>query len=214
MVIAIDGPGGVGKSTVAKGVAAALGASYLNTGAYYRAATIAALRGGGDVGRPESLIAPIAAAAFDFDGRRMLLDGEDVSDAVRGPEVTANVSLVSAVPEVRRLMVAQQRAWVDRHGGRAVVEGRDIGTVVFPDADVKVFLTASEEERARRRAMDAETGADDAQRVAEQIRRRDRIDSTREVSPLTPADDAVVIDTTTHGVDEVVGIVLRLVEPA
>jgi cytidylate kinase len=214
VVIAIDGPGGSGKSTIARAVAAALGVSYLNTGAYYRAATIAALRGGGDVSDPASLVAPVAAADFDFDGERMLLDGADVSEATRSPEVTANVSLVSAVPEVRRLMVARQRAWVERRGGAAVVEGRDIGTVVFPDAGVKVFLTASEEERARRRSRDAEAAGDDEQRVAAQLRRRDRIDSTREVSPLAPADDAVVIDTTGYDAEEVVAIVLGLIDPA
>jgi cytidylate kinase len=214
MVIAIDGPSGSGKSTIARAVAAALGYGYLNTGAYYRAATIAALRSGADPTDSDAVVPAVAGADFDFDGERMLLDGEDVSEATRAAEVTANVSLVSAVPEVRRIMVDQQRAWVERHSGRAVVEGRDIGTVVFPDAGVKVFLTASEEERARRRSLDAESRGQRPETIVELIRRRDEIDSTREVSPLTPAEDAVEIDTTSHDVEAVVAIVLRLVDPA
>lgn len=213
MVVAIDGPSGSGKSTIARAVAEALGIGYLNTGAYYRAATIAALRGGADIDDPASVIGPIAAADLDFDGERMLLDGKDVSEEVRGPDVTAAVSQVSAIPEVRRLLVQQQRAWVARHSGRAVVEGRDIGTVVFPNAEVKVFLTASEEERARRRSLDAEVVAYGPDLVAEQLRRRDQIDSTRSVAPLTPAEDAVLIDTTAHEVADVVEIVLRLIRP-
>ncbi|MBU1866046.1 MAG: (d)CMP kinase, partial [Actinobacteria bacterium] len=187
MVIAIDGPGGVGKSTVARRVAAAIGASYLNTGAYYRAATIAALDAGAPLDDPEAVTAAVAAAEYAFVGEHMLLDGRDVSERSRSPEVTGAVSIVSAIPGVRALMVACQRRWVAERGGRAVVEGRDIGTVVFPDAAVKVFLTASETERARRRAGDREAAGLDVGSIAEALRRRDHIDSTRETSPLTAA---------------------------
>jgi len=213
MVIAIDGPGGVGKSTVAKGVAAAIGASYLNTGAYYRAATIAALDAGADLSSPAEVTAAVAAAVFEFVDECMLLDGRDVSERSRSPEVTGTVSIVSAVPEVRALMVRYQQEWVADHGGHAVVEGRDIGTVVFPDAEVKVFLTASEEERARRRSGDREAEGQDVNSIAEALRRRDHIDSTRETSPLMPADDAVTIDTTAYGADQVIELVLGLIDP-
>jgi cytidylate kinase len=213
MVIAIDGPGGVGKSTVAKGVAAAVGAAYLNTGAYYRAATIAALDAGADPSSPSEVTAAVEAATFDFIDECMLLDGRDVSERSRSPEVTAAVSIVSAMPQVRALMVRYQQEWVDEHGGHAVVEGRDIGTVVFPDAEIKVFLTASEEERARRRSGDREAEGQDVDSIAAALRRRDHIDSTREASPLTPADDAVTIDTTAYRADEVIELVLALIDP-
>jgi len=212
MVIAIDGPGGVGKSTVARGVAAALQAAYLNTGAYYRAATIAALEAGVDLDDPVRVSAVVAAADLDFANDRMLLDGRDVSEETRNPDVTAGVSRVSAIPEVRRLMVRSQQEWVARHDGHAVVEGRDIGTVVFPDAAVKVFLTATEDERARRRSLDQESEGQGVDLIAEQLRRRDHFDSTRETSPLMAASDAVTIDTTSFDADEVIGIVLRLVD--
>jgi cytidylate kinase len=214
MVIAIDGPGGVGKSTVAKGVAAAIDAAYLNTGLYYRAATIAALAAGATLDDIDRVTAAVELSVFEFANDKMFLDGRDVSTESRGPEVTGGVSLVSAMPEVRRLMVCYQRQWVAHHDGHAVVEGRDIGTVVFPDAAVKVFLTASEEERARRRAGDSEAGGLDVDSIAEQLRRRDHIDSTRDTSPLTAADDAVTIDTTSYDADQVIGIVLGLIEPA
>ena len=214
MVIAIDGPGGVGKSTVARGVAAALDASYLNTGAYYRAATIAALDAGAAFDDPPAVIAAVEAAEFAFVDECMLLDGRDVSDRSRSPEVTGAVSVVSAIPGVRTLMVRYQREWVAARAGHAVVEGRDIGTVVFPDAAVKVFLTASEAERARRRSGDREAEGQDVGSIADALRRRDHIDSTRETSPLSAAEDAVTIDTTSYDADSVIGIVLDLVDPA
>ena len=214
MVIAIDGPGGVGKSTVARGVAAALEASYLNTGAYYRAATIAALDAGADPADAAAVIAAVSAAHFAFIDEVMLLDGADVSERSRSPEVTAAVSLVSAIPGVRSLMVGRQREWVEEHGGHAVVEGRDIGTVVFPDADLKVFLTASAEARAERRAGDREAAGQGVAEIAEALQRRDHIDSTRETSPLVAADDAVTIDTTSYTADEVIALVLGMVHPA
>ena len=214
MVIAIDGPGGVGKSTVARGVAAALDAAYLNTGAYYRAATIAALDAGAAPDDAAAVNAAVAAAGFAFVGESMLLDGHDVSERSRSPEVTGAVSIVSAIPAVRALMVRRQREWVAEHDGHAVVEGRDIGTVVFPDAAVKVFLTASEDERARRRSGDREVKGQDVNSIAKALRKRDHIDSTRETSPLTAADDAVTIDTTSYDAGAVIGIILSLVDPS
>lgn len=201
VVVAIDGPGGSGKSTVSRRLAGRLGLPHLDTGAFYRAATVAVLRSGTDPGDEEAVVDVVDRADFDQRGGRMLLDGEDVSSGIRTEDVTAAVSAVAANPVVRRRMVALQRAWVERHGGSAVVEGRDIGSVVFPDALLKVFLTASPEERARRRAREHETNED---AIAADLRRRDRSDSTREASPLVQARDAWVLDTTEMGIDEVV----------
>jgi cytidylate kinase len=214
VVIAIDGPGGVGKTTLARAVAAALGLPHLDTGSYYRAATLAVLEAGADPADTGAVVRIVAAADYDYRDRHMHLDGRDVSVETRTPEVTALVSPVSAIPELRTIVVAAQRDWVRRHGGSAVVEGRDIGTVVFPDAQVKVYLTADPEVRARRRLGDAEASDVDPERVAELLRMRDRIDSTRTVSPLRPADDAVVVDTSHLTAEEVVDVVLRLVEAA
>ena len=211
MVVAVDGPGGVGKSTVARAAAEALGIAYLDTGAFYRAVTLAVVRAGVDPLDTEAAARIAAAVELDFAAGEMLLDGEPAGEAIRSAEVTAAVSAVSAIPEVRRVVVEQQRAWVVRHGGDAVVEGRDIGTVVFPGARVKVFLTADPLVRARRRAGDAETAGLDVAEIAAALEARDHYDSTREMSPLRPADDAVVIDTSELGVEAVVGIVLGLV---
>lgn len=216
-VIAIDGPAGTGKSTVARGLATSLGARYLDTGAMYRIVTLSVLRRGVDVGDP----AAIAAAVGDVDlavghepgEDRSYLAGEDVSAEIRGDAVTKAVSAVSAVPEVRSRLVALQRALADGPG-RVVVEGRDIGTVVLPDADVKIFLTASAEERARRR-NDQNVAAglpDDYAAVLADVQRRDHLDSTRAVSPLRAADDAVVVDTSDMTQDEVIGHLTELVE--
>lgn len=195
-IVAIDGPAGSGKSTVARTVARRLGLDYLDTGAMYRSVAWAVLELGLDA---------VAAAELDIEvGERVTIDGHDVTGPIRGPEVSAEVSRVAATPEVRVRMVEKQRAWVADHGG-GVVEGRDIGTVVFPDADLKVFLTASEEERARRRSSESH-GVDGAADVAH----RDRIDSTRAVSPLQRAGDAVEIDTTGKTIDDVVEEVLAL----
>ena len=212
-VIAIDGPAGSGKSTVAHGVAAALGLDVLDTGAMYRAATLAVLEQAVPVEDGDAVAQTVRAARIAVGEHPGLveLDGRDVTSEIRGPEVTAAVSAVSAHPQLRRITVKQQRDWARRHGG-GVVEGRDIGTVVFPDAVVKVFLTASDEERARRRQRDEAAAARDTEltTVRDSITRRDAYDAGRSASPLKPADDALVLDTTGRTVDEVVDeIVLR-----
>ena len=206
-VVAIDGPSGSGKSTVARGVADALGLEMLDTGAMYRAITLLALDRAFDLADADAIV--VAARAVELDvgspPGRVLLDGRDVSAEIRGPVVSAAVSQVSAHPAVRELLVARQRAWADEHGG-GVVEGRDIGTVVFPDATVKVYLTASPQARAGRRALD-EAAADrptETSAVEEALTRRDELDSSRATSPLRAADDAVVIDTTERDAGSVV----------
>jgi len=205
-VIAIDGPAGSGKSTVAKAVASRLGLSYLDTGAMYRAIAFEAMRRGIDPADAD----PVAALAREVDltvGDVVLVDGVDATIEIRSPEVTRAVSTVAANPAVRKELVARQREWVNAHGG-GVVEGRDIGTVVFPSADVKVYLTADDQERAGRRSKEMlELHYD---QVAADIARRDHIDSTRPASPLSVADDAVRIDTTGRDIDTVVEEVLAL----
>ncbi|HEU5108498.1 MAG TPA: (d)CMP kinase [Micromonosporaceae bacterium] len=203
-VVAVDGPSGSGKSTVSRRLAAALGARYLDTGAMYRAVTWAVLRSGVDLGDPHGVAKVVAdvrlTVGTDPGAPTIEADGVDVSRPIRGPEVTAAVSAVSAVPAVRELMVARQRELITA-AGRIVVEGRDIGTVVAPDADLKVFLTASADARAQRRSAE---NAADVSATAADLARRDRLDSTRTASPLRRADDAVVLDTTALGIDEVV----------
>jgi cytidylate kinase len=211
-VVAIDGPAGSGKSTVARRVAEALGLPALDTGAMYRAVTWAVLQAGVD---PDDAAAVMALArAIDLDvGPPVRVGGRDVNEAIRTAEVSAAVSLVAAVPEVRTLLVAAQREWIEIHGG-GVVEGRDIGTVVVPDALLKIYLVASEEERARRRLrQDDDTevvleGSSGLAATQAAIRRRDAIDSGRAASPLAAADDAVVLDTTGLSVDDVVARIL------
>ena len=205
MVIAIDGPAGAGKSTVARGVAAALGFTYLDSGAMYRCVALATLRDGAD---PDdgALVAELAAGLdIDFDDERVLLGAEDVSDAIREPEVTAAASRVSVHPGVRAAMVARQRELIA--AGRYVAEGRDIGTVVSPDAPLKVFLSASPDERARRRAV--QTGQAPERVLADQ-QERDARDREREHGALRAAADAVELDTTGDTVDEVVARVVEL----
>jgi len=207
-VVAIDGPAGSGKSTVARMVAEALGLPALDTGAMYRALTWAVLDARIDPADAPAVIG--VAHALDLDvGPPVRVAGRDVNDAIRTAEVSAAVSVVAAVPEVRARLVAAQREWIVAHGG-GVVEGRDIGTVVAPDAVLKIYLVASEEERARRRQRqdDATEASGDLDATQEAIRRRDRIDSTRAASPLAAADDAVVLDTTGLSVDGVVAEVL------
>jgi len=205
LVVAIDGPSGSGKSTVARGVAAALELEVLDTGAMYRAVTLAALDAG--VALDDADACAALAGRLDISVERGVtrVDGRDVSAEIRGPAVTGAVSTVAAHPAVRAHLVDRQRAWVERHGG-GVVEGRDIGTVVFPEAPVKVYLTASDEERARRRQRDEaaaarHVGVDD---VKAALDRRDAIDAGRTVSPLRVASDAIVIDSTTVDADAVV----------
>jgi cytidylate kinase len=204
-VVAIDGPAGSGKSTTARGVGAVLGLPVLDTGAMYRAVALAALDAGIDLADTAACSAAAERAEITVESGTTTLAGLVVSDRIRGPEVTDAVSQVAAHPGVREVLVARQRAWVAAHGG-GVVEGRDIGTVVFPDARVKVYLTARDEERARRRQRD-ESDADrevDVDAVRESLVRRDAIDSGRSASPLRIADDAMVVDTTENGVAEVI----------
>ena len=205
-LVAIDGPAGSGKSTVARAVASRLGVAYLDTGAMYRSVAFAAIGQGVDPTDGDALARMAGALEIDL-GDRVLVDGVDATTAIRGPEVTAIVSAVSAHPPVRAEMVRRQRRWAQEHGG-GVAEGRDIGSVVFPHADLKVFLTASEEERARRRQRDER--APDVGAVAADLARRDKLDSDRAASPLRPADDAVVIDTTARTVDDVVDEVVGM----
>ena len=196
-VVAIDGPAGAGKSTLARAVADHLGLERLDTGAMYRAVTWAALRRGVDLGDVDAVAQLARRLDIDVD-ERVVVDGEDATAAIRTPEVDAAVSVVAANPEVRAELVARQRAWVARRG-RGVVEGRDIGTVVLPGADLKIYLTASSETRARRRAEERGQ-AHRVGEVAEAITQRDRLDSTRAASPLPSAQDvaadAKVIDST------------------
>lgn len=199
--IALDGPAGSGKSSVARALAAELGARHLDTGAIYRAITLACVEAGADLTDAEACADVARRAHIAQEGGRTRLDGRDVEDAIRGDAVSAQVSTVSAHASVRDVLLQHQR---ELAAGGAVVEGRDIGTVVLPDADVKVFLTASAEERARRRA--AQLGRDDVEVLKAAIEQRDRLDSEREVAPLRPAEDALVLDTTDLPFDEVVAI--------
>ncbi|HYQ35617.1 MAG TPA: (d)CMP kinase [Mycobacterium sp.] len=216
VVVAIDGPAGTGKSSVSKGLARSLGARYLDTGAMYRIVTLAALRAGVDPGDADA-VGSIASTvqlsvSYDPDADRCYLAGEDVSVEIRGDEVTRAVSAVSSVPAVRTRLVRLQRAMAGGPGS-VVVEGRDIGTVVLPDAPVKIFLTASAETRAlRRNEQNVAAGlADDYDGVLADVRRRDHLDSTRKVSPLRAAADAVVVDTSDMTEAQVIAHLLELV---
>jgi len=205
MVIAIDGPAGAGKSTVARGVAGELGFTYLDSGAMYRCVAVAALQDKADIDDGEAVGALAEGLEINFEGRLVLLDGEDVSDEIRTPEVSAAASQVSVHPRVREAMVERQRALIA--AANYVAEGRDIGTVVSPDSPLKVFLTASDEERARRRA--AQTGEGFEAVLAAQ-RQRDARDTEREHGALRAAEDAVELDTTGLTQDEVIGRVVAL----
>ncbi|HSS25808.1 MAG TPA: (d)CMP kinase [Mycobacterium sp.] len=217
IVVAIDGPAGTGKSSVSRGLARALGARYLDTGAMYRIVTLAVLRAGVDPTDAET-VGEIASTvdlsvSSDPDGISCYLAGENVSVEIRGDEVTQTVSAVSSVPAVRTRLVELQRAMAVGPGN-VVVEGRDIGTVVLPDAPVKIFLTASAETRARRRNdQNVESGlADDYDGVLADVRRRDHLDSTRPVSPLRAASDAVIVDTSDMTEAQVITHLLELVK--
>ena len=210
ILVTIDGPAGSGKSSVARHVAGRLGLVNLNTGAAYRVAALIALREGADLSDGPRIADLARRIGLDPEGAS--IDDRRVPDPdLRTPEVAAAASKVSANPELREVLLPVQRAAADRarERGGAVVEGRDIGTVVLPDAELKVFLSADPEERARRRAR--QTGREgELDRIREAISRRDRQDSEREVSPLRPAPDAVVLDTTTLDLEEVVSRVLEL----
>lgn len=220
-VVAMDGPSGTGKSTVSRRLAMATGADYLDTGAMYRAVTLAVLRAGVAPDSTQAETIAVAAArtlrsVTDPSAPVVLLDGEDVESEIRGPEVTRAVSAVSACPPVRSALVGHQRAMIDTavaaDGGGIVVEGRDIGSVVAPEARLKVYLTASEEVRAaRRNAQDRKAGRDAGlATVLADVKRRDRLDSTRKTSPLHAAPDALVLDTDELPVDAVLTRLLRM----
>ena len=200
MVIAIDGPAGAGKSSVARALAVRLGFTYLDSGAMYRCVALAALEAGAALDDDAALGGLAGSLAIGLDGERVLLDGREVSTSIREPRVTEAASQVSVHPAVREALVAEQRRLIA--AGRYVAEGRDIGTVVSPEAPLKVFLTASPEERAQRRA--AQTGEDPAAVLAAQGE-RDARDEGREHSALRPAQDAIEIDTTGLALDDVVG---------
>ncbi len=205
-VIAIDGPAGSGKSTVARRLADRLGLEYLDTGAMYRAVAFDALRCNVDPEDGERVASLARDLDLDVDNGNVVVDGTDATVEIRGPEVTRAVSIVAANPGVREEMRRRQREWAAKRDG-GVIEGRDIGTVVFPDAALKVFLTAAPETRARRRAL--EVTQLDYETVAADLARRDALDQGRDNSPLAEADDAVTVDTTDRSVDEVVDELLE-----
>lgn len=208
LVIAIDGPAGSGKSTVGRRLAQELGLDYLDTGAMYRGVTFAALRRGIDPDDAEVVGRLAEQVELTVADGQVVVDGADATIEIRGPEVTRAVSLVAANPAVRRELVRRQREWAAQRGG-GVMEGRDIGSVVFPDAALKVYLTASPEVRAQRRSK--EVTDLDYETVAADLARRDALDQWREASPLALADGAVEVDTTGRDVDEIVAdLVSRL----
>jgi cytidylate kinase len=204
-LVAIDGPSGSGKSTVSRMLAKRLGCARLDTGAMYRAVALAALKQGLDL-EDEAALERLASSIRLTMGEEVLLNGENVEKAIRTPEVDRAVSRVAAVPGVRKEMVARQQAWIREHGGSGVVEGRDIGTVVAPEADLKIYLDANPTERARRRIK--EHHGEDPEEVAEDLAERDARDLQRSASPLERASDAIVVDTTARAVDSVVEEIL------
>ncbi|CAN5602244.1 (d)CMP kinase [soil metagenome] len=208
-VIAIDGPAGAGKSTIARAVADRLGFEYLDTGAMYRALALAAIERGVDLQDADAVTALTDSVDIDLRGDVVKLNGRDVSEVIRGPDVTAAVSKVAAVDGVRRAMAAMQRTRAD--AGNLVMEGRDIGSSVVPAADVKIFLTASKEERALRRArqLGLATDEESLKELSQTIENRDRADAERKASPFVKADDAVVVDSTGKDVETVVDEIAR-----
>ena len=217
LILAVDGPSGTGKSTMCRALAKQLDAKYVDTGAMYRVATLAVLRAGVDPADTDAVIEATTdlplEVSDDPDSTAVLFAGEDVSGEIRGPEVTKHVSAVSAIPEVRVNLVELQRK-LAREAGRAIVEGRDIGTVVLPDAPAKVYMTASAEVRAKRRFdQDVAAGREaDFNAVLADVKRRDDADSSRKTSPLRPADDAEVVDTSEMAPDAVLAALTAVVE--
>ena len=217
LTMAVDGPSGTGKSSASRQVAHLIGAAYLDTGAMYRVATLHVLREGIDPADTAAVIAAVAGLPMSIGAdplaEEVLLAGADVAEDIRGDDVTAAVSAIAAIPEVRESLVELQRHLAARHP-MVVIEGRDIGTVVLPNADPKVFLTASAEARAERRNTQnvREGRGDDYAAVLESVVRRDHLDSTRAASPMRPADGARVIDTSDLGFDEVVQLLRSLAE--
>jgi cytidylate kinase len=210
LVIAIDGPSGVGKGTIARAVASALGYRHIDTGAMYRAVAWCAAREQPAVADEAGLTSLAERLRIEATDRVVRVDGRDVTAALRTPEIDRGAARVARVPGVRAALVAQQQAMGE--GGGVVMEGRDIGTVVFPDADVKIYLDASAEERARRRVHDtAHSGPRDMAQVATEMAARDESDRTRSVAPLAVAQDAHVIDTTGLTIEAVVGRVLTVI---
>ena len=217
MNIAIDGPASAGKSTIAKKVAEQLGCIYLDTGAMYRTLTYAALSNEVDLQDEEALHKLLQGIRITFstaenEMQRVFLNDEDVTESIRSDEVTQNVSLVSSFAKVREEMVARQKS-IAQSGG-VVMDGRDIGTVVLPDAEVKIFMTATAEERALRRYKEnvAKGMTTSLEELTEDMKRRDHLDSTRSVSPLKKAEDAIVLDSTHLEIDEVVKQILGIIE--
>ena len=217
LILAVDGPSGTGKSTTCRALAKQLDAKYIDTGAMYRVATLAVLRQGVDPADKEAVISATAdlplEVSDDPDSTQVLFDGADVSRIIREDEVTQNVSAVSAIPEVRENLVALQRTLAQR-AHRAIVEGRDIGTVVLADAPAKAFMTASAEVRAQRRHDQNEKAgiASDFESVLADVQRRDAADSSRATSPLRPADDATVVDTSDMSPEDVVQALINVVK--
>ena len=209
-VIAIDGPAGAGKSTIARALATRLGLEYLDTGAMYRAVTFAAMHRGIALDDTDAVARLASAVTLEVGEHGVLVDGIDATAAVRSPDVTRSVSRVASNSAVRAELVRRQRRWAELRGG-GVLEGRDIGTVVFPDAEVKLYLTASPRTRAERRV--AEVGGD-VDEIEATIATRDTVDSTRADSPLREADGAVVVDTTGLSIVEVLDVIERLLRPA
>ncbi|MEI6668001.1 MAG: (d)CMP kinase [Acidobacteriota bacterium] len=212
MIIAIDGPSGVGKGTVARAVASALGVRHVDTGAMYRAVAWRAVQMGLPLDDEDQITQLAAGASIEIDGSQIRIDGTDVSDAIRTPDSDRATTSVARLARVREVLVARQRAMALPDG--VVMEGRDIGTVVFPDADVKIYLDASPEERARRRAHDPAHTSSQTQAVADiaqAMQRRDESDRTRQASPLVVAPDAITIDTTQLPIQQVVDRVMAIV---
>lgn len=212
IVIAIDGPAGAGKSTISKIVASRLGIEYIDTGAMYRAVTLKAFRNSVGFSDKDALDRMLEKTTIEFRNRRIILDGEDVSEEIRLPHISQNVSEVSAVPEVRLRLIELQRKMASCGG--VIMDGRDIGTNVLKDAQLKIFLTASIEERARRRYEELkEKGIDVSfEKICQDIEARDKYDSSRKVNPLCKAEDAVLLDSTNMSIGQVVDEIVRMAE--